>query len=511
MTLSDILANGVIILLILIITTIIGEKQKESIKVEQAKEITVILSREIASSLVMNSLKSSPPSILHDYNNSLLDKKIIKDRIPIFELLNNGVYEVQSKKFWSKKSLLTQDSSLDSYLSSLSKKNRMLFRIDIYDITNYYLFISILEDHKLKPKHWHFMGEDIMSEYGKNVLKIIDNKSGDNSLNNDISNEDPLSKGKNTTDEGSEKESENIIFEQELSENTGSQYIDESFISQDSLNIGDNHSYNESYESLDTSTNETSTINIVGLSVLNSETSNINFVDTLAMSYAIMLQVNIEITNGTFESLEKINPIEVSKTVKKITSTNDFKYWASDIMYLINLDNSSSLYNVDLVEKTGGYAAIGLYENRPANDIRLYNSAIAPPLNKSSDYFLEINLNTYPLPHKGNRINLDRNSVLLYVDNIKNENHRWRLIGVLDSKTRQITLGLIFSQYNNNTRELILPAEESKPSIQGEAVASNIPPIVSKSVKVAIILFIALFVVLLLFFSKILKSVYHEK
>lgn len=109
-----------------------------------------------------------------------------------------------------------------------------------------------------------------------------------------------------TTDEGSEKGSENIIFEPELSEYIDSKYIDESFISQDSLNIGDSHSYNESYESLDTSSNEISTINIVGLSVLNSETSDINFVDTLAMSYAIMLQVNIEITNGTFESLEKL-------------------------------------------------------------------------------------------------------------------------------------------------------------------------------------------------------------
>lgn len=233
MTLSDILANGVIILLILIITVIIDEKEKESIKVEQAKEITVILSREIASSLVMNSLKSSPPSVLHDYYNSPLDKRIIKDKIPIFELLKNGVYEVQSKRFWTKKSLLTQDSSLDSYLSSLSKINKMLFRVDIYDITNYYLFMSVLEDHKLKPKHWHFMGEDMVSQYGRSLLKVADKRSDDEGINNEGSDIKSLSSGKATTG----KDSENDLLEEGLSERVDIPNIDDSFIAQDSLNI----------------------------------------------------------------------------------------------------------------------------------------------------------------------------------------------------------------------------------------------------------------------------------
>lgn len=507
MTLSDILANGVIILLILIITVIIDEKEKESIKVEQAKEITVILSREIASSLVMNSLKSSPPSVLHDYYNSPLDKRIIKDKIPIFELLKNGVYEVQSKRFWTKKSLLTQDSSLDSYLSSLSKINKMLFRVDIYDITNYYLFMSVLEDHKLKPKHWHFMGEDMVSQYGRSLLKVADKRSDDEGINNEGSDIKSLSSGKATTG----KDSENDLLEEGLSERVDIPYIDDSFIAQDSLNIGDSHSYNENYDLLDTSVDIKSTINLVGMPVLSSKKDNVDFVHTLAVSYAIMFQGNTKIANGTFESLEKINPIEVSETVEKTSNTNNFKYWASDLIYLINLDNSRSLYSLDIIEKYEGSAAVGLYKGRPVNEINLYNSSILTPMDNSSDDFLEINLSTYPLPHKGNRIKLNRNSILLYVDNIESENPQWRLVGVLDSKTRQVTLGLIFSEYSTDTGELVLPAEESKPSLQGNVIATNKPPIVSKSVKVAIILFIALFVLFLLFASKALKRVYNEK
>ena len=507
MTLSDILANGVIILLILIITVIIDEKEKESIKVEQAKEITVILSREIASSLVMNSLKSSPPSVLHDYYNSPLDKRIIKDKIPIFELLKNGVYEVQSKRFWTKKSLLTQDSSLDSYLSSLSKINKILFRVDIYDITNYYLFMSVLEDHKLKPKHWHFMGEDMVSQYGRSLLKVADKRSDDEGINNEGSDIKSLSSGKATTG----KDSENDLLEEGLSERVDIPNIDDSFIAQDSLNIGDSHSYNENYDLLDTSVDIKSTINLVGMPVLSSKKDNVDFVHTLAVSYAIMFQGNTKIANGTFESLEKINPIEVSETVEKTSNTNNFKYWASDLIYLINLDNSRSLYSLDIIEKYEGSAAVGLYKGRPVNEINLYNSSILTPMDNSSDDFLEINLSTYPLPHKGNRIKLNRNSILLYVDNIESENPQWRLVGVLDSKTRQVTLGLIFSEYSTDTGELVLPAEESKPSLQGNVIATNKPPIVSKSVKVAIILFIALFVLFLLFASKALKRVYNEK
>jgi hypothetical protein len=511
MTLSDILANGVIILLILIITAIIDEKEKESIKVEQAKEITVILSREIASSLVMNSLKSSPPSVLHDYHNSPLDKRIVKNKIPIFELLDNGVYEVQSKKFWKKKSLLTQDSSLDNYLSRLSKINKMLFRVDIYDITNYYLFMSVLEDHQLRPKHWHFMGEEMVSEYGRSLLKVTDKRSDDEGINNEGSDINSLSSSKGTTGKDSEKGGENDLLEEGLSEHVDIHNIDDSFIAQDSLNIGDSHSYNENYDLLDTSVEIKSTINLVGMSVLSPKKENIDFVHTLAVSYAIMLQSNTKIAIGTFESLEKINPIEVSEIVEKTSKTDNFKHWASDIIYLLNLDNSRSLYSANITEKSGGYAEVGLYKGRPANEINLYNSSVLKPLDNSSEDFLEINLSTYPLPHKGNRIKFNRNSILLYVDKIESENPQWRLVGVLDSKTRQVTLGLIFSEYNNYTGELILPAEENKPSLQGDVIATNKPPIVGKSVKVAILLFIALFVFFLLFFLKALIRVYHEK
>ena len=70
--LADILANSVAIVIIMIVVTLMARYEEEQDKLEQAEDVAVLLSRELASSFVMNALPTSPPAQLHDYVTSPL-------------------------------------------------------------------------------------------------------------------------------------------------------------------------------------------------------------------------------------------------------------------------------------------------------------------------------------------------------------------------------------------------------------------------------------------------------
>ena len=73
--LADILANSVAIVIMMIVVTIFIKHEADQKKLEQVEDVSVLLSREIATSVVMNALPTSPPARLHDYNTSPLDRK----------------------------------------------------------------------------------------------------------------------------------------------------------------------------------------------------------------------------------------------------------------------------------------------------------------------------------------------------------------------------------------------------------------------------------------------------
>lgn len=154
--LADILANGVAIIMLLIVVTISSKYQLEQEKLEQVDEIAQVLSRDIASSVVMNNLSASAPAVLHDYEKSAIDLDARHAIMPILQILRTGVRDYYSGHVWSREDLLLQDNSFDAYLDKLDQNQMLRVRTDVYHIDLFYIYMSILKDHKIIPRHWHF-------------------------------------------------------------------------------------------------------------------------------------------------------------------------------------------------------------------------------------------------------------------------------------------------------------------------------------------------------------------
>lgn len=154
--LADILANGVAVI-ILLITIIIADKyQAEQKKLEQADEIAVVLSRDLANSVVMNNLAASAPAMLHDYENSPLDVNPDHSIMPVLELHQTGVRHFYTGEFWTRGELLRQDNGLDTYLTTLTAEQRARLRTDVYEVAQFYLYRSLMQVHEVPLFHWHF-------------------------------------------------------------------------------------------------------------------------------------------------------------------------------------------------------------------------------------------------------------------------------------------------------------------------------------------------------------------
>ena len=156
--LADILANSVAIVIIMIVVMLMTRYEEERDKLEQAEDVSVLLSREIATSFVMNALPTSPPAQLHDYVTSPLDRNPQHATMPIIELHDDHVRDGYTGRVYGRDQLLLQDNDLDRYLASLAPEQLAATRVDVYGIDQFYVAMSIFRKHGLSPLHWHFLG-----------------------------------------------------------------------------------------------------------------------------------------------------------------------------------------------------------------------------------------------------------------------------------------------------------------------------------------------------------------
>ena len=157
MALADILANSVAMVIILIVITLLVKQDQETQRLEKIDEVSILLSRELATSVVMNKLPTSPPVRLHDYHTSLMDRNPQFHIMPIIELHKNYVRDYYHNTTIDLQELLLPNNRLDQYLSKLSDMQKLLMRVDIYDIRLFYIAMSIIKKHGFWPGHWHFM------------------------------------------------------------------------------------------------------------------------------------------------------------------------------------------------------------------------------------------------------------------------------------------------------------------------------------------------------------------
>ncbi len=159
--LADILANSVAIIIILIVITIATKHAEEQERLAEVEDVSVLLSRDLATSVVMNGLPTSAPARLHDYENSPLDRILDPAVMPIIELHTGFVRDYYSKQAFTREEMLTQDNAFDHFLAQMTPQQRLRIRVDIYNVDMFYVTMSILRDHNGRlPGHWHFLGYD---------------------------------------------------------------------------------------------------------------------------------------------------------------------------------------------------------------------------------------------------------------------------------------------------------------------------------------------------------------
>ena len=155
--LADILANSAAIVIIMIVVTLMASHEQEQEKLEQTEDVAVLLSRELATSFVMNALPTSPPARLHDYVTWGPDRNPQHALMPILELHHGFVRDYYTGKVFRREDLLRHDNALDVYLGGLREEQLAAIRIDVYSIREFYITMSILKAHGTSPRHWHFL------------------------------------------------------------------------------------------------------------------------------------------------------------------------------------------------------------------------------------------------------------------------------------------------------------------------------------------------------------------
>ena len=155
--LVDILANGVAMLIIVVVLSISTRMEREERLVERAEEVVSVMSHRLSTSLVLNSLAASPPARLHDYETSPLDAVYGPEVLPILELHRGFVREFYSGAVWTRHALLAEANPMSAWLSGLGDEPRKRIRVDIYDVDQFYVAMSVFREHGIPIRHWHFV------------------------------------------------------------------------------------------------------------------------------------------------------------------------------------------------------------------------------------------------------------------------------------------------------------------------------------------------------------------
>jgi len=157
----------------MIVVALSVRHEQEEQKLEQVEDVSVLLSRELAGSLVMNALPTSPPAVLHNYHTSPIDINPQHALMPVIELHEGFIRDHYTGRTYPRNELLLQDNAFDAYLDSLTPAQLLAVRIDVYAISEFYIIMSIFKSHDHQPRHWHFLGDPATRMQGLDTVASL--------------------------------------------------------------------------------------------------------------------------------------------------------------------------------------------------------------------------------------------------------------------------------------------------------------------------------------------------
>ena len=157
--LADILANSVAVLLILIFLSVSVKQEQAEQQIKQTVDISILMARKLADSVVVNALPSSKPAYLHDYHSCAIPHDCQPSLFPIIEVYDSFSRILNTNQVLSRQALLHSTNALDEYLATLDTHQLNNIRVDIYGIGMFYLTVATLREYNAPLRHWHFLGE----------------------------------------------------------------------------------------------------------------------------------------------------------------------------------------------------------------------------------------------------------------------------------------------------------------------------------------------------------------
>ncbi|MCY4043951.1 MAG: hypothetical protein OXE99_02590 [Cellvibrionales bacterium] len=467
--LADILANGVAVILLLIVVNLSVKQDKVQDLIETIEDVSLLLSRDFAQKVIHNALPTSAPAQLHDYEGSEIDRSPVFVRMPVLEVHKEGVRDYFSNTFWHRNELLKRENSLDQFLLSLSHEQLRRIRVDVYSIEPFYLFMSILKDHAITVRHWHFYGEDKLPKGIDRQALDMHEKTTAKGMETHVN-----KKGEDALPQGAELRE--MVVESKLDALMPSQSVH-----QDPLEtpLSELKSTSARSASAQTRTQKLKLSLAKELQETQSQETDAlpvnDFQNVIAFIFHLLITGSKKVDEGVFDYLTRLSLMdEMIQYIYQFPKLSPYRgFMVEKVSGLMNLTNADKPVSADLlIEKAyANTAGIKVPVNRAIDKIGVIHEGA---LEKRA-YPVSFSLRLYPAAFEGVQLPLTPSSlVLVPLENQSQSSYQWQLIGVMDRVTLNTTVGFVYGKVADS--QLHITSNENELQVGGQALKlSSIP------------------------------------
>ena len=527
--LADILANSVAMIIILIVLTMMIKHEQEQARISEVEDITVLLSRDLATSVVMNGLPTSKPARLHDYINSPLDANPDPSIMPIIELHSDYVRDYYSKRKFSRTEMLKTDNAFDKFLAKMNPIQKNYIRIDIYDIRMFYIAMSIIGDHAPMPRHWHFVGYDGTSLEDENETQP---GGGEEVTESEETPEDPEEEGTgNTTDpmqrEGEGGNNEDIWQDIPADISLDTSPSDENYpfddLAYDSQDInpeseeyggGSGEPADEMFdaltkmmsESLGRSSRSSDFPNVMRFRTATSSSDKssaekeqeyvhlnmseggedgeaLDYTKILAALFRFMESAQQAVAEGNYLMLQDFkfaNDILLPAAMMPPPTDNEeinFYEYLKAVMFPPSAADKSPLH-VEQQTEDNDVTALAVHPNQLLTHALLLNNQQQTPLSDlPGDAVVRMHVGLYPAIYKGLKIELDKESIILLPrKQAQPDEYKWRIATIVSPQRDDYLLAFVYAAINPDG-SLRFATDQNNVTIDYEQVMTHYPSI----------------------------------
>ena len=462
--LADILANGVAVLLIMIVINLQVQKASNEALSERLDDVASVLSRDIAKKMVKNALPTSPPARLHDYTRSPIDRFPKEYIMPVLMLTEAGVKHFYSGELWSRGALLSSNNQLDAYLRSLTNNQKKQVRVDVYSIKHFYLLMSILKDHDIQIRHWHFL-EGVAGQQG--TERPLTHQPA--SVHQDISQSSEKRLLKGDIPSGVSLQQQSFLnHDLSLKQLTSLQAIESADDQQAKMTVESYSSAKQQPFQLMLATDQEPPSKASQQEPLSVDIKNI-----VAYLFELLITGQQKAEAGEYRLLEALHLVEAMKAyVYSFPKLSEYRaFMVEKVVEGMSTVTSKPLtiHETQAVDEVG----IAVSVNEWLSDITTMGRV--GMIARSQSNQLSFRLSLYPSVFAGTSVSLSKDTMIIMpVENRLDSTYKWRLAASFNRQTNQTVIGFLYSKPLEND-QLLISADENDLQVGGQGLTPSKP------------------------------------